>query len=83
MSGLLSTASALVFGGDDTTFFALDSHTGVPRWSVETGSRINAAPITYRVNGEQFVAVAAGGVLYCFALPSVAVPAAPAAADPK
>ena len=64
-----------VFGGDDTTFFALDSHNGKPLWSVETGSRINAAPVTYSANGEQFVAIAAGGVLFTFALPPAAVPA--------
>jgi alcohol dehydrogenase (cytochrome c) len=67
--GLLSTAGGLVFGGDRGTFFALDASDGRRLWSAETGSRINAAPMTYAVNGEQFVAIAAGGVLVAFRLP--------------
>lgn len=69
IGGLLSTAGGLVFGSDETTFFALDSTTGELLWSVETGGAIGAAPITYAVNGEQYVAIAAGKSLLVFVLP--------------
>jgi alcohol dehydrogenase (cytochrome c) len=69
MGGLLSTTGGIVFGGDQATFFALDSRTGSPLWSVETGGIIRAAPVTFAVGGEQFVAIAAGRNLLAFALP--------------
>ncbi len=69
MGGLLSTKTGLVFGGDQGTFFALDSRSGRPLWSFSSGGHIAAAPVTYMVNGEQFVAIATGGDLVAFALP--------------
>jgi hypothetical protein len=62
-----------VFGGDQNTFFALDSESGVRLWSLETGGRIVAAPMTYVWKGEQFVAVAAGRDLLVFGLPQNAI----------
>jgi alcohol dehydrogenase (cytochrome c) len=67
--GLMSTRGGVVFGGDQSQFFALDSRTGKLLWSVETGGTIMAAPVTYEVNGEQFVTVAAGRSVLTFALP--------------
>jgi alcohol dehydrogenase (cytochrome c) len=69
MGGILSTRGGIVFGGDQGTFFALDSRTGSPLWSVETGGTIRAAPVTFAVGGDQFVAIAAGRNLLAFALP--------------
>jgi alcohol dehydrogenase (cytochrome c) len=69
MGGLLSTKTGLVFGGDLGTFFALDSSTGKPLWSIETGGRIMAAPISYSLDGEQFVAIVAGRSLLAVSLP--------------
>jgi alcohol dehydrogenase (cytochrome c) len=69
MGGLLSTTTGLVFGGDQNTFFALDARTGEPLWSLETGARILAAPVTYMSNGEQFVAITAGRTLLVLSLP--------------
>jgi alcohol dehydrogenase (cytochrome c) len=77
--GVLSTRGGLVFGGDGTTFFALDSHTGRQLWSVQTGGGVVAAPVTYLANGEQFVTVAAGATVITFALPTPA----PAPAQPR
>src|SRR2546426_7411629 len=65
----LSTTGGIVFGGDEGTFFALDSRTGRPLWSVETDGAIRAAPVTFLAGGEQFVAIAAGRKLLAFALP--------------
>jgi alcohol dehydrogenase (cytochrome c) len=69
MGGVLSSAGGIVFGGDEGTFFALDSRTGRPLWSVETGGTIRAAPVTFLAGGEQFVTIAAGRNLLTFALP--------------
>jgi outer membrane protein assembly factor BamB len=69
MGGVLSTGGGIVFGGDQGTFFALDSRTGRPLWSVETGGAIRAAPETFLAGGEQLVAITAGRNLLAFALP--------------
>jgi quinohemoprotein ethanol dehydrogenase len=59
--GTLATASGLVFHGTVTgQLFARDADTGEALWHVDTGSSIMAAPMTYRVNGVQYVAVQAG-----------------------
>jgi len=68
VGGLLSTASGLLFGSDQSTFFAFDSMTGQVLWSMETGGRIVSAPVTYSVDGVQYVAIHAGRDLIAFAL---------------
>jgi alcohol dehydrogenase (cytochrome c) len=69
ISGVLSTSGAVLFGADHGKFFALDSQTGKELWSVETGGVIYAAPVTYSVEGEQFVSIISGRNLMTFALP--------------
>jgi alcohol dehydrogenase (cytochrome c) len=60
-SGALATAGNLVFIGHyDGTFSAHDAKTMQEVWSVNIGTGINAPPITYSVNGKQYVAVLAG-----------------------
>lgn len=60
-SGLLSTKGNLVFsGGEDGNFMALDAKTGKLLWKFQTGSGINASPITYELHGHQYVAVLSG-----------------------
>jgi alcohol dehydrogenase (cytochrome c) len=68
IGGLLSTASGLLFGSDQSTFFALDAKTGQALWSIETGGKISAAPITYMLDGVQYIAINAGRDLIAFAL---------------
>ncbi len=68
-AGVLTTASGLLFQGSvDGTFRAIDKRTGKILKSIETGSSILAAPMTYRVGGAQYVAVMAawGGGGYPF-----------------
>jgi len=48
---------------------ALDATTGRHLWHFQTGANMAASPISYAVGGRQFVAVAAGNVVYTFALP--------------
>jgi len=60
-AGVLATAGNVVFmGGVDGTFAAYDAHTLKELWSFNAGSGINAPPITYAVNGRQYVAVLVG-----------------------
>ncbi len=59
--GALATKSGLVFHGNAAgRLFARDAETGEELWSVDTGSTIMAAPMTYSVDGVQYVAVATG-----------------------
>ena len=61
-SSLLATAGDLIFGGDlEGDAFALDARTGKKLWSFNTGGRIVAPPVSFSVNGRQFVAIASGG----------------------
>ncbi|HLB79788.1 MAG TPA: PQQ-dependent dehydrogenase, methanol/ethanol family [Dongiaceae bacterium] len=60
-AGLLATKSGLVFTGDQRGFFmALDAKTGKELWKFQTGSGINASPITYELDGKQYVAILSG-----------------------
>ncbi|HXB72969.1 MAG TPA: PQQ-binding-like beta-propeller repeat protein [Candidatus Acidoferrales bacterium] len=69
-SGVLSTAGNLVFYGQTGgSFAAADARTGRTRWYFETGQSWRASPITYMVNGRQYVAIASGNQILSFALP--------------
>jgi alcohol dehydrogenase (cytochrome c) len=61
-SAVLPTGGGLVFAGDIARYFrAFDEETGKVLWEVRTNSPVNSFPITYSVNGKQYVAVATGG----------------------
>ena len=67
---MLATASGVLFSATaEGNLIALEARTGKYLWSMQTGATMAASPISYSVNGKQFVAVAAGQVLYSFALP--------------
>jgi alcohol dehydrogenase (cytochrome c) len=69
-AGLLSTAGGLVFGGDAQGYvFALDARTGKVLWRFQTGGAVVAPPITYLLEGKQYIAVSAGSAMLTFALP--------------
>ncbi len=68
-SGLMSTAGDLVFCGDGSNnFVALDARTGSPLWHAGLGAGVGNAPITYMLDGSQYVVVAAGDTLWSFVL---------------
>jgi alcohol dehydrogenase (cytochrome c) len=68
-SGILTTASDLLFsGGREGYFHALDARTGALLWKASLGGQIAAGPMTYLVDGKQYVAIAAGHSLFAFAL---------------
>ena len=68
-SGVLSTAGGLVFYGETGGgFAAVDAKTGNTLWHFETNQEWKASPMTYMVNGRQYVAIASGGNVLSFAL---------------
>ena len=59
--GVLTTAGNLVFHGDASgKFAAYAADTGRRVWSVKTGSAIQSVPVTYVINGEQYVLTPVG-----------------------
>ena len=59
--GALATGGGLVFQGTaDGHFNAYDAANGRPLWSADTWTSTLAGPMTYSVDGEQYVAVGAG-----------------------
>jgi alcohol dehydrogenase (cytochrome c) len=69
-SGLLSTAGNVLFAGDaSSNFVAFDAAKGVPIWHDRLHTSITNGPITYQLDGRQYVVVGAGDALYGFTLP--------------
>ncbi len=68
--GVMTTATGLVFFADDAECFeAVDGKTGRSLWHFNTGQTFHASPMSYSVDGKQYVAIAAGDDLFAFALP--------------
>jgi alcohol dehydrogenase (cytochrome c) len=65
-SAMLATGGGLLFTGKETgEFIAVDADTGKVVWQFQTGSGINAMPVTYTHQGRQYVTVLSGiGGLY-------------------
>lgn len=67
--GVLSTAGGLVFLGDDSgTFTAVDAKTGKRLWQFSANQLWKASPMTYALDGKQYVAIAGGPNIIVFAL---------------
>jgi alcohol dehydrogenase (cytochrome c) len=61
MMSLVATGGGLVFGGDaNGRFKALDDRTGKVLWDVNLGSMVSGYPISFAVDGKQYVAVMTG-----------------------
>jgi alcohol dehydrogenase (cytochrome c) len=73
-SGVLSTASGLIFTGVSGSqtgggyFYALDARTGRLLWQQNLPGNVFSGPMSYSVDGKQYVAVVAGDALFAFAL---------------
>ncbi|HLZ14075.1 MAG TPA: PQQ-dependent dehydrogenase, methanol/ethanol family [Candidatus Acidoferrum sp.] len=68
-SGVLSTAGGIVFTGDaEGNFIALDAKSGKALWHFQCGASVYSSPMTYSVDGKQYVVVAAGSALFAFGL---------------
>lgn len=69
-SGVLGTAAGMIFYADPNgAFCAADERTGKLLWHYNTNVGMKGPPMTYAVNGKQYIAVTAGSVLLSFALP--------------
>jgi alcohol dehydrogenase (cytochrome c) len=65
----LSTAGNLVFTGDPSSnFVALNARTGDPLWHANLGNGLSNGPITFELDGTQYLVVAAGDTLFGFAM---------------
>ena len=61
MLSLVATGGGLVFGGDAAGYFkAFDDRTGKVLWSINLGSPVSGYPVTFAVDGKQYVAVSTG-----------------------
>ncbi len=68
-SGLLATAGGLIFYGDASgAFIAADATNGKLLWHFNTGQTWKAGPMTYTVDGNQYIAIAAGSTILAFGL---------------
>ncbi len=68
-SGLMGTAGGLVFYGDDSgAFVAADASNGKLLWHFNTSQSFKAGPMTYELDGTQYVAIAAGSTILSFSL---------------
>ena len=55
-------------GGRDGQFVALDARDGKLLWETNLGPSVSAGPMTYLVNGKQYISIQAGSALYTFGL---------------
>ena len=68
-AGVLATAGDLVFSASvDGYFYALDAVTGEDLWHIALGGAVHASPMTYAVDGRQYVTMTVGNVVYTFGL---------------
>src|SRR6185436_9679975 len=69
-AGLLSTASGLVFFGENSgSFAAADAATGKVLWEFPTNHTWKASPMTYVFDNKQYIAIAVGQSIMAFGLP--------------
>jgi len=67
--GLLSTAGGLLFSGEiNGEFIAFAAKSGQILWHFNTGQQINSQPITYAVDGKEYISLSSGGDIFSFAL---------------
>jgi PQQ-dependent dehydrogenase (methanol/ethanol family) len=69
VAGVLGTAGGILFYGDASGYFvAVDERDGKTLWRVPLNATIKTSPMTFAVEGEQFVALAVGSNIMCFGL---------------
>jgi alcohol dehydrogenase (cytochrome c) len=75
--GTLATATGLViFGAETGELMAADAMTGKPLWSFPTNETWKASPMTYLLDGQQYIAVAAGSNILAFGIADQTEPSA-------
>jgi alcohol dehydrogenase (cytochrome c) len=74
-AGTMSTAGGLVFfGDDDGQFVAVDAESGKNLWHYFLGQFLTASPMTFSIDGKQYVGIAAGADVFTFGLFEPAIP---------
>ena len=69
-SGVLTTDSGLTFTGDSRgNFLSLDTSDGKTLWHAGSGAQIAGSPLTYQLDGRQYVVTSSGSVVFAWALP--------------
>jgi alcohol dehydrogenase (cytochrome c) len=69
-TGVLATAGNLVFSADaEGNFFALNATTGQNLWHINLGAALRSNPMTFAIDGHQYVADSSGNSLFVFDLP--------------
>ena len=69
-NGLLATSGGVLFASSrDGNIIALDAKTGKHLWHFQTGGNNAASPMSFAINGKQYIALSAGNNLFTFALP--------------
>jgi alcohol dehydrogenase (cytochrome c) len=69
-AGVLTTASSLLFTGDASgNLLALDSRNGKVLWHTRGGANVGGGPMTYMLNGRQYVVTGIGDMLFAWTLP--------------
>jgi alcohol dehydrogenase (cytochrome c) len=69
-SGVLTTATNVLFSGNrEGHFFALDARSGKQLWTRYLGGQVASSPITWSVDGRQYVSIASGHSVFTFGLP--------------
>jgi alcohol dehydrogenase (cytochrome c) len=72
-AGVMTTVTGLTFTGDiQGNFLALDTSTGKTLWHAGSGGPISTSPISYLLNGRQYLLNSSGGVVFAWALPPAA-----------
>jgi PQQ-dependent dehydrogenase (methanol/ethanol family) len=70
-NGVMATAGGVLFASSrEGNLIALDARSGKSLWHYQTGGNMAAPPMSFAVDGRQYVAVASGDSIYCFALPN-------------
>jgi alcohol dehydrogenase (cytochrome c) len=73
-AGVLTTDSGLTFTGDAYgNVLALDTHNGKTLWHAGMGGAMQSSPITYDLDGRQYLVTSSGGVLFVWVLPQSAM----------
>jgi PQQ-dependent dehydrogenase (methanol/ethanol family) len=69
-AGVLATAGGVVFAASrEGNLIAIEAADGKPLWHYQTGGTIRSSPISYAVDGRQYIAISANSTLVTFALP--------------
>jgi alcohol dehydrogenase (cytochrome c) len=65
----MATAGGLVFGGsNEGDLYALDATSGEPLWDFQAGGAARSNPMSFGLDGKQYVVIPAGQVVYVFGL---------------